>query len=83
MVAVDLRGWIGLRVRKEVVADRRFGELKIRTWTDEEIKQAIASSKLDAKDVDKANGNCPVDVTFYWESGGDKLPRTRVFKLLD
>jgi len=83
VVAVDLRGWIGLKVRKEVVADRRFGELKIRFWTDEEIKQAIASSKLDAKDVDKAKGNCPVDVTFYWESGGDKLPRTRAFKLVD
>ena len=34
VVAVDLRGWIGLRVREEVVAERKFGELKIRTWKD-------------------------------------------------
>ena len=80
VVAVDLRGWIGLKVRKEVVADRRFGELKVRTWTDEEIKQAIDSGKLEAKDADKAKGNCPVDVTFFWESVKGKLPRTRAFK---
>jgi len=83
VVAVDLRGWIGLRVRKEVVAERKFGELKIRTWTDDEINQAIKTGKLDAKDVYKAKGNCPVDVTFYWEFGGDKLPKTRAFKLED
>jgi hypothetical protein len=82
VVAVDLRGWIGLKVRKEVVADRIFGELKVRTWTDEEIKQAIDSSKLDAKDADKAKGNCPVDVTFFWEPSEGKLPRTRAFKLV-
>jgi hypothetical protein len=80
VVAVDLRGWIGLKVRKEVVADRIFGELKVRTWTDEEIKQAIDSGKLEAKDADKAKGNCPVDVTFFWESIEGKLPRTRAFK---
>jgi hypothetical protein len=80
VVAVDLRGWVGLRVRKEVVADRRFGELKIRTWTDEEIRQAIADSKLNAEDTDKAKGNCPVDVTFFWESVEDKLPRIRSIK---
>ncbi len=80
VVAVDLRDWIGFRVRKEVVTDRRFGELKIRTWKDEEIKQAIDSGKLDAKDADKAKGNCPVDVTFFWESVKGKLPRTGAFK---
>ncbi|MCX5638346.1 MAG: hypothetical protein NTX52_11745, partial [Planctomycetota bacterium] len=80
VVAVDIRGWIGLRVRKEVVAERRFGELKIRTWTDEEIKQAIDAGKLNAKDADKAKGNCPVDVTFFWESVEGKLPRIRAFK---
>lgn len=82
VVAVDLREWIGFRVRKEVVTvtDRKFGELRIRTWTDEEIQKAIDSGKLDAKDTDKAKGNCPVDLTFYWESIKDKLPRTRTFK---
>ena len=80
VVAVDLREWIGLRVRKEVVTDRRFGELKIRTWTDEEIKQAIDSGKLDTKDADKAKGNCPVNVTFFWEPIKDQLPKTRIFK---
>ncbi len=80
VVAVDPRGWIGLRVRKEVVADRRFGELKIRNWTPEEIRQAIESGKLKTKDTDKAKGNCPVDVTFFWESVEGKLPRIRSFK---
>ena len=83
VVAVDFRGWVGLRVRKEVVTDRKFGELKIRTWTDEEIKQAIDSGKLDAKDADKAKGNCPVNVTFFWESIKGKLPRTKTFKFGD
>jgi len=80
VIAVDLRDWIGLKVRKEVVAEGRFGELKIRIWTDEEINQAIKSGKLDAKDTDKAKRNCPVDVTFFWESIKGKLPRTRFFK---
>jgi len=81
VVAVDLREWLGLRVRKEVVTNRRFGELKIRNWTDEEIKQAIDSGKLDAKDTDKAKGNCPVDVSFYWQFSDRELPRTRIFTL--
>lgn len=80
VVAVVLRGWIGLKVRKEVVVDQRFGELKIRTWTEEEISQAIESGKLDAKDADKAKGNCPVDVTFFWEFVKGKSPRTKAFK---
>ena len=80
VVAVDMRGWVGLRVRKEVVAEGKFGELKIRTWSEEEIKQAIDSGKLDAKDADKAKGNCPVNLTFFWESIKDKLPRTKTFK---
>ena len=81
VVAVDLRGWVGLRVRKEVVANRKFGELNIRTWTDEEIRQAVDSSKLNAKDTDKAKGNCPVDVTFFWESIEGELPRIMSLKL--
>ncbi len=42
--------------------------------------QAIESGKLDTKDTDKAKGNCPVDVTFFWESVKDKLPRIKSFK---
>jgi len=82
VIGVDLRGWTGLRVRKEVVSDtaRKYGELKIRTWTDEEIKQAVDANKLDKKDVDKAKGNCPVDITFYWEVVAGKLPKTKSFK---
>lgn len=80
VVAVDLREWIGLRVRKEVVTERRFGELKIRTRTDEEINKDIESGKLMAKDADNARGNCPVNVTFYWEFIKEKLPKTRMFK---
>lgn len=79
VVAVDLRGWLGLRVREEVVEKRIFGELDIRTWTAEEIQQAIKSGKLKAEDENKAKGNCPVDATFYWEFDENKLPRTRVF----
>ncbi len=80
VVAVDLRGWVGLRVREEVVANRKFGELNIRTWREDEISQAIESSKLNAKDTDKAKGNCPVDVTFFWEFDKGKFPRTKSFK---
>jgi len=80
VVAVVLRGWIGLKVRKEVVENQRFGELKIRTWKEEEINQAIEFGKLDAKDADKAKGNCPVDVTFFWEFVKGKSPRTKAFK---
>jgi len=80
VVAIDLRRWIGLRVRKEVAEDRIFGKLEIRPWREEEIEQAIASDGLKAKDVDKAKANCPVDITFFWEFDKSKLPRIKSFK---
>jgi hypothetical protein len=79
VVAVDLRGGIGLRVREEVVAKGIFGKLKIRTWSEDEINGAIECGKLDAKDVDKAKGNCPADVTFFWKYVGGELPRAKTF----
>ena len=81
VVAVDFRGWTGISVREDVVKERKFGELDIRTWKKEEIQGAIDSGKLDEKDVDKAKRNCPVDVSFYWQFSGDELPRGRIFIL--
>ena len=54
-------------------------------WVDKsankiEIKQAIDSGKLKLEDVNKAKRNCPVDITFFWESIQGNLPRTRSFK---
>jgi hypothetical protein len=79
VVAVDLRGWRGIRVRNEVITKRRFGELGIRTWRDEEIQKAIESKKLDVKDGDKAKGSCPVDITFFWAYAEAKLPPRNAF----
>jgi hypothetical protein len=79
VVAVDLRGWRGIRVRDEVITEGRFGELGIRMWRDEEIQQAIESKKLDVKDVDKAKGSCPVDITFFWAYAEAKLPPRNAF----
>jgi len=79
VVAVDLRGWRGIRVRDEVITDGRFGELGIRTWGDEEIQKAIESKKLDVKDVDNAKGSCPVDITFFWAYAEAKLPPRNAF----
>lgn len=81
VVTVDLRDWTGINVRKDVVTGRRFGELNVRRWKKEEIQEAIDSGKLDGKDVDKANRNCPVDVSFYWQFSGEELPRGRIFIL--
>ena len=81
VVAVDLRGWTGISVREDVVKERKFGELDVWMWKDEEIQQAVESGKLNKKDVDKAKCNCPVDVTFYWQFSSDELPRGRIFIL--
>jgi hypothetical protein len=64
---VDLRGWKGMRVREHVITERKFGELTIRPWTDKEIQDAIDSKRLDAKDVTKAKGNCPVEICLHWQ----------------
>ncbi|MDH4201805.1 MAG: hypothetical protein OEV87_02820 [Phycisphaerae bacterium] len=79
VVAVDLRKWFGMRVRKEVVEKGQFGYLNIRTWSPREIRDAIASGKLEKEEVNKAMGNCPVDITFYWDFDKDKLPRAKCF----
>lgn len=77
-----LPGRIGLRVRKEVVADRKFGEMGIRPWSDDEINQSIESGKLNPENADKDRGDCPVNVTFFCESGSGKSPKKRTFKLV-
>jgi len=81
VVAVDLRGWKAIKVRKSVVTKQEFGELDIRTWTQAEIAKAVESEKLKAEDVDKAKGNCPVDVSLYWEFATDDLPPVRAFEV--
>ncbi len=83
VVGVDMSGWTGLRVRREVVEEGRFGELRIRTWSDDEINQAIASRTLDSKDADRARGNCQVDITFFREHIKDNLPKTKTFQFSD
>lgn len=81
VIGVDLRGWTGLRVRKEVVSDtaRKYGELKIRNWTDEDIQKILDANKLDQKNIAKVRSYCPVDVTFYWEFQ-EEPPKTKSFK---
>jgi len=81
VIAVDLRGWKGIRVRECVIAGRKFGDVDVRTWTDEEIDLAVTSGKLPPEDVDKAKGNCPVDVLLYWQMSDAELPRTRQFEV--
>lgn len=84
VVAIDLRDWNGINVRKCVIANTAeptFGELKIGEWKEQEIQRAINSGKLEQKDVDKAKGNCPVDVSFYWQFSSNELPRRRIFIL--
>lgn len=80
VVAVDLRGWKGVRVRERVIAEREFGELTIRPWTEEETQKALESKKLEPKDVNKAKGNCPVDICLYWELSSSRPPHRRAFQ---
>jgi hypothetical protein len=81
VVAVDLRGWKGVRARERVVTEREFGELTIRTWTEEEIQKALESKELEPKDVNRAKGNCPVGISLYWESSPVRPPHVRAFQL--
>jgi hypothetical protein len=81
VVAVDLRGWRGIGARESVVTERRFGELTIRTWTEEEIREALESKKLQLKAVNRAKGNCPVDISLYWELSSSPPPHARAFQL--
>jgi len=81
VVAVDLRGWKGIKVKECVITQHKFGKLNIRTWTEREIEQAIESGKLKREDVDKARGNCPVAVSLYWQFSTDALPPVRAYQV--
>jgi len=83
VIAIDLRGWVGFRAREEVIAGQKYGELKIREWRPDEIDRAIESGELKTGEVDKAKGNCPVDVIFFWEYIKDSFPKMKAFKLSD
>lgn len=80
VIAVDLSEWKGIKVRECVVAERKFGDIEIRTWTEKEINKALESDKLKQEDVDKAKGNCPVEVSLFWQFSTDDLPPARVFE---
>jgi hypothetical protein len=81
VVAVDLKGWKGLRTRESVITEQQFGELTIRTWTEEEIQNAIEAKKLEPKYINKAKGNCPVYVCLYWELSSSRPPHRRAFQI--
>lgn len=81
VVAVDLKGWKGLRTRESVITEQQFGELTIRTWTEEEIQEARDAGKLEPKDENKAKGNCPVDICLYWELSPSRPPHRRAFQI--
>jgi hypothetical protein len=80
VIAIDLGGWKGITVRDTVITERKFGELTIRTWSDEEIQEAKASGKLEGKDEDKAKGSCPVEICLHWQLNRDKPPRAKPFE---
>jgi len=57
--------------------------LTIRTWTEEEIQQALEAKRLEPKDVNRAKSNCPADITLHWGLSESRPPRARVFQLSD
>jgi hypothetical protein len=81
VVVADLRGWQGIEVRPSVIRDTKLGELVIRQWTDKEIRDALHSKKLEAKDVDRAKGNCPVDIALYWTLSSTEPPQAQSFQI--
>jgi len=81
VVAVNLREWQGVKVQERVITRQEFGELTIRTWTDKEIQDALDSKKLEMKDVNKAKGSCPVDISLYWELSSCRPPHRRIFQI--
>lgn len=80
VVAVDLRGWQGVKVRECILTERKFGELEIRPW-EEEIQKTLDANKLEPKDVNKAKGYCRVDICLYWELSSSRPPRRRAFQI--
>jgi len=82
IVAVDLKGWKGIKVRKSVVSEGKFGELTIRTWTEEEVQEAVDSKKLELNDVDKAKGYCLVDISLHWELSSCKPPKMKIYAIV-
>lgn len=82
VVAVDIKNWTGMRVREDVISKKKLGDLVIREWTENEINNAIESGKLEKKDINKAKGNCPVDVSLFWMFSSDDMPRRKIFSVV-
>ena len=81
VIAVDLKGWQGIRVKKMVFDNRVFGDLTIRTWTEKEVEKALDAGTLESKDVDRAKGNCPVEVSLHWALSSGKPPKIKSFEI--
>jgi len=79
--AIDLKGWRGLLFRSEFLTQKRFGEIEIRTWKDEEIDKAIEKGDVTEEQRDQAKGNCPVEVTLFWKWDEEKKPAIQTIAL--
>ncbi len=79
-IGVDLKAWKGIKARKSVIAQREFGKVTIRDWSEEESAKLLKSGEWKQEDLDR---NCAVDISLYWQFSDNGLPPVRVFRACD
>jgi len=80
-MAIDLKGWRGLCARTEFLTQKKFGEIEIKTRTDEEINKAIEKGDVKEEQRDQVKGNCPIEVTLFWKWDEKKKPAIQTIAL--
>ncbi len=80
-VALNLRGWQGIEADFSTAYTNKYGELKIREWTEEEITQAVERGAIRPEDTSKAKGNCPVGINLFWKLDEQQRPDQQEFHL--
>ena len=72
-VALNLKGWKGIKIRPEVIRDV-LGDLIIREWTEGEITKFISDGKIKEEDRNKVKGQCLIEYELFWKLDKDSLP---------
>jgi len=78
-VALDLRGWQGVRVRNELLRDKCYGEVSVVRVAEEEIDKAIKENKLQEEQRNRVRRTCWVKGKLFWDFKGEERPKQHYF----
>jgi hypothetical protein len=79
--AFDLKGWNGLKVRRDILESDIWGQLQISERTDDEIDEAIRQNKIKSLERNRVKGQCSIEYDLFWSLDKSSLPSKMVISL--